>query len=223
MQRPVSPARHMAISAALNGFALDLVRHVVEDVSLGKLLYAGGDDVMAMLSVRDLLKGMALLRTVYSGGMPAGQEMSFEAPELRIKRGFVEWREQLYLAMGERATASCGAVIAHHQAPLTAVMRELRAAEQRAKNEGGRDAFSITVIKRSGGALRLTEKWGEPVKLLDDLIAFLRADGVSRRAVYNMLDWLKDLPDPREPAMLEALLTSPNASPHSPPPNPRMA
>jgi CRISPR-associated protein Cmr2 len=161
---------------------------------------------MAMLSVRDLLKGMALLRTVYSGGMPAGQEMSFEAPELRIKRGFVEWREQLYLAMGERATASCGAVIAHHQAPLTAVMRELRAAEQRAKNEGGRDAFSITVIKRSGGALRLTEKWGEPVKLLDDLIAFLRADGVSRRAVYNMLDWLKDLPDPREPAMLEALL-----------------
>jgi CRISPR-associated protein Cmr2 len=206
MQRPVSPARHMAISAALNGFALDLVRHVVEDVSLGKLLYAGGDDVMAMLSVRDLLKGMALLRTVYSGGMPAGQEMSFEAPELRIKRGFVEWREQLYLAMGERATASCGAVIAHHQAPLTAVMRELRAAEQRAKNEGGRDAFSITVIKRSGGALRLTEKWGEPVKLLDDLIAFLRADGVSRRAVYNMLDWLKDLPDPREPAMLEALL-----------------
>ena len=34
---------------------------------------------------------------------------------------------------------------------------EQRAAEQRAKLEGGRDAFSLTVIKRSGGALRLTE------------------------------------------------------------------
>jgi CRISPR-associated protein Cmr2 len=208
MERPISPARHMAISTALNGFALDLVRHVVEDVSVGKLLYAGGDDVMAMLSVRDLLRGMALLRTVYSGGMPAGQGMPFEARELRINRGFVEWRGRLYLAMGERATASCGAVVAHHQAPLAAVLRELRAAEQRAKNEGRRNAFSVTVIKRSGGALTLTENWGEPVKLLNDLIAFLRTDGVSRRAVYNTLEWLTDIPEPRgAQKMLEAMLS----------------
>lgn len=211
-RRPISPARHMAISSALNGFALDLVRHVVEDVSLGKLLYAGGDDVMAMMSVRDLLKGMALLRTVYSGGMPAGREMPFEAPELRIQRGFVEWQGRLYLAMGERATASTGAVVAHHQAPLGAVLRELRAAEKRAKapkkdGGGGRDAFSITVIKRSGGALRLTEKWGEPVALLNDLIAFLREDGVSRRAVYHTLEWLRDIPEPSDNSeMLGALL-----------------
>ncbi len=207
MQRPVSPARHMAISAALNGFALDLVRHVVEDLCLGKLLYAGGDDVMAMMSVRDLLKGMGLLRNAYSGGMPSGLEMPFEDPELEIKRGFVQWRNRLYLSMGEQATASCGAVIAHHQAPLGAVMRELRYAEKRAKTEGGRDAFSITIIKRSGGALYLTEKWGEPVNLLNDLIKFLGAEGVSRRAVYHTLEWLHDLPDPKESsAMLESLL-----------------
>jgi CRISPR-associated protein Cmr2 len=83
----------------------------------------------------------------------------------------------------------------------------LRDAEKRAKNEGGRDAFSITVIKRSGGALRLTERWGEPVNLLNDLIAFLRDEGTSRRAVYNSLEWLTDLPWPGgEPEMLESLL-----------------
>jgi len=71
-------------------------------------------------------------------------------------------------------------------------MRELRAAEKRAKNDGNRDAFSITVIKRSGGALYLTEKWGEPVNLLMDLRQFLTSEKVSRRAVYHTLAWLEE-------------------------------
>ena len=50
--------------------------------------------------------------------------------------------------MGERATASAGAVIAHHKAPLGAVRRGFRRSQQRAKNEGGRDAFSLTIMKR---------------------------------------------------------------------------
>ena len=111
--------------------------------------------------------------------------------------------------MGTQATASCGAVIAHHQAPLAAVRRELAAAEQRAKTEGGRDAFSITIVKRSGGALRLTANWGEPVALLNDFRAFLAADGVSRRAAYHTLQWLdaQTLPTPEgEGAMLQSLL-----------------
>lgn len=215
-QRPISPARHMAISSALNGFALDLVRHVVEDLCLGKVLYAGGDDVMAMVSVRDLPKALWLLRMVYSGGMPGTNDQNLFPHDLDVGRGFVQWQGKLYQVMGELATASAGAVIAHHQAPLSAVMRELRLAEKRAKTYSrpgkdgklqDRDAFSITVIKRSGGALHLTEKWGPPVTLLDDLIAFLRDEGTSRRAVYNSLEWLKDLPDPKgQPDMLASLL-----------------
>ena len=107
--------------------------------------------------------------------------------------------------MGKHATASTGAIVAHHQAPLGAVLQELRAAEKRAKNEGGRNAFSITIVKRSGGALYLTEKWGEPVDLLQALIGFLRADGTSRRAVYNSLEWMRDLPEPTDTASTEML------------------
>ena len=208
-KRPTSPARHMAISSALNGFALDLVRHVVEDLCLGKLLYAGGDDVMAMVCVRDLLKMLWLLREVYSGGTTGGYAANLFEHDFDLRRGFVQWRNRLYQVMGQRATASAGAVIAHHQAPLGAVLRELRAAESRAKTEGGRDAFSLTVVKRSGGALTLTDKWGEPVALLADLRAFLAERGVSRRAVYHTLEWLneKDLPEPEgDGDMLQSLL-----------------
>ncbi len=204
--RPISPARHMAISAALNGFALDLVRHVVEDECLGKVLYAGGDDVMAMVCVRDLVKAMGLLRLAYSGGFLDGRQQSSLTSKMNFKRGFVQLENRLYQVMGTQATASCGAVIAHYQAPLAMVLRELRAAEKRAKQDGDRDAFSITVIKRSGGMLTFTAKWGEPLEALLALRKFLADPAVSRRAVYNSLVWLKDLPRDASPEMLGSLL-----------------
>lgn len=208
-KRPVSPNRHLAISGALNDFSQTVVRHVVEEERLGRVIYAGGDDVLAMLPVADLLPAMQRLRLAYSGHDPDHEGGIWQG--LTLHKGFAALQSKHGLRvmrmMGERATASTGAVIAHHQAPLAAVLRELRAAEKRAKTEGGRDAFSITVIKRSGGALRLTERWDKPVTLLDELIAFLRDDGTSRRAVYNSLEWLKDLPDPKgRPDMLESLL-----------------
>lgn len=195
-KRAVSPNRHLAISGALNDFSQIVVRHVVEEEHLGRLIYAGGDDVLAMLPVVDMLPAMQRLRYAYSGTMPEDEKLDWG--ELRgrknlvCKGGFAWLNGRLMRMMGKNATASCGAVIAHHQAPLAAVRRELDIAEKRAKNEGGRDAFSITIIKRAGGALHLTEKWGKPLALLDGLIAFLRLDGVSRRAVYHTLEWLNE-------------------------------
>jgi CRISPR-associated protein Cmr2 len=114
-------------------------------------------------------------------------------------------RDQLLRLMGEKATASCGAVIAHHQAPLAAVLRELRAAEQRAKSDGGKDAWSLALIKRSGGTVHLTAKWGEPLGTLQALCDFLAHPKVSRRAVYNTLEWVEDLP-PGDSTLLQTLL-----------------
>ena len=183
-KRPVSPARHMAISSSLNAFALHVARHVVEDTGKGKLIYAGGDDVLAMVSVDDLLKTMFLLRLAYSGLFPIKCEhnnkartlLGLSSGQFDLRRGHVMLKDRLYRMMGSQATASTGAVVAHHQAPLGAVLRELheaeqrakkdggRDAEQRAKKDGGRDAFAISLLKRSGGAVRLTCPWlaGEP-------------------------------------------------------------
>ncbi|MDD2845468.1 MAG: type III-B CRISPR-associated protein Cas10/Cmr2 [Rhodoferax sp.] len=207
-KRALSPGRHLAISGALNDFSLTVVRHVIEREHLGRLIYAGGDDVFAMLPVADLLPAMQRLRHAYSGHDPA-HAGGVERNGLMLHQGFALLNGRLLRMMGSKATASCGAVIAHHQAPLAAVRRELHAAEQRAKNEGGRDAFSITIIKRSGGALRLTAKWGEPVALLSELRGFLASKGVSRRAAYHTLEWLdaQTLPAPKgDGAMLQSLL-----------------
>ncbi len=218
--RAISPNRHLAVSGALNDFSQTVVRHVVEQEFLGRVIYAGGDDVLAMLPVADLLPAMTRLRHAYSGTVPEDESVDWgelrKRNKLVCKGGFAFLKGRLMRMMGKHATASCGAIIAHHQAPLGAVLRELRQAEKKAKSyqrpgadgkDRDRDALHLTVIKRSGGALNLSAEWPD-LALLNELIEFLRADGVSRRAVYNTLAWLHDLPEPEtnSTAMLESLL-----------------
>lgn len=196
--RALSPNRHLAISAALNDFSLTVARHVVEEEHMGRLIYAGGDDALAMLPVNDLLPCMQRLRAAYSGHDERRDtdwgKVLREKNTLHLKDGFAALKGKLMRMMGTTATASIGAVIAHHQAPLSAVLRELRAAEKRAKTEGERDAFSLTVIKRAGGALHLTAKWPQII-LLERLRRFLSEPKVSRRAVYHLTSYLHELPD----------------------------
>ena len=214
-KRAVSPARHMAISAALNDFALIMARHVVEDLCKGKLIYAGGDDVLAMVSVDDLLRCLTLLRLAYSGVWPEQEgladllKLGNERNMAKLKRGHAMLDGQLLRLMGEKATASAGAVVAHHQTPLSRVLRELRATEKRAKTQGRRDAFSINLLKRSGGAVHRTlpwlvpdEKWSDALKgtLTNTPMALLIklrdsfVGNTSRRAAYLTQGWLEDLP-----------------------------
>lgn len=229
--RPVSPARHIAVSAALNSFALRFARHIVEDIGKGKLIYAGGDDVLAMISVDDLLPVMFLLRLAYSGVFPvASAEQSWEwlgggSARLAIGRGHIRFGQRLFRVMGHKATASLGAVVAHHQAPLAYVLRKLRDAEKRAKNAGGRDAFALDLLKRSGGAIQLTCPWllprdteghadwsrfssvnlettpmGQLIRLRDRFAG----EDFSRRAAYLAQGWLEDMP--ADPAALATML-----------------
>ncbi len=210
-KRPVSPARHIAISSALNSFALHLAPYIVETVCKGKLIYAGGDDVLAMVSVDDLLPALLLLRLVYSGLATDGWERLGLEPleKLQSKSGHVLLRNKLYRVMGCKATASAGAVVAHHSAPLGAVLRQLRDAEKQAKNRGGRNAFAIRVLKRSGGMVELVNRWfdgGDPAQGLEStpigmllrLHEALANPQLSRRVAYLAQSWLPQLPPPGE-------------------------
>lgn len=205
--RAPNPAWHMAISDALNQFALHLVPEIVERRHLGRVLYAGGDDVVAMLAASDLLSAAAGLRAAYSGADPGDNGTEF-AEGGRIKgldNGWAQFGGRVLRLMGKQATASAGLVIAHHQAPLGAVMRELRAAERRAKRLKGKDAWSLVVLKRGGGALYVTAKWGEPLRLFVELRDLLAREDVSRRAAFHVTEWLNDVPGDR-PEMVTAML-----------------
>jgi CRISPR-associated protein Cmr2 len=228
-KRPVSPGRHGAISQALNDFSTHLARHVVEDCCKGKLLYAGGDDVLALVAVDDLFDCMQLLRLAYSGIAPSdamqlGERIGTLQPggsgrqrKLLLNKGFGLLNGRLMTLMGVKATASMGAVVAHHSAPLGMVLRELRTAESRAKNtprgkdgKGGdidRDAFCLRVLKRGGGEVNVTSPWwpvGEnqnpetahsALALMKQLAEQLALTDFSRGAIYKAQLWFEGLTD----------------------------
>lgn len=220
--RPVSPGRHGAISQALNDFSTRLARHVVEDCCKGKLLYAGGDDVLALVAVDDLFDCMQLLRLAYSGiapheNMGLGEHIgllqqggSGRQNRLLLGKGFGLLGGRLMTLMGDKATASMGAVVAHHSAPLSAVLRDLRLAESTAKNTNhgsdNRDAFCLRVLKRGGGEVSVTSPWW-PVKeqkpdtsqnalaLMKKLADALAKTAFSRGAIYDAQLWFTGLTD----------------------------
>jgi CRISPR-associated protein Cmr2 len=219
--RPPSPARHAAISKALNDFSIHLARHVVEDCCKGKLIYAGGDDVLALVAVDDLFDAMLLLRLAYSGlAAPESLDLSDKIAwmddtnhrqgggKLWLSKGFGLLDGRLMTLMGHKATASMGAVVAHHTAPLGMVLRQLREAEGRAK-AAGRDRFCLRVLKRGGGEVSVTSPWWKTgcdypeietngLRLMKRLRDELALTDFSRGAIYRSQLWFEGLTDNRD-------------------------
>ena len=119
--------RHRAFSEKLATFA----RSVKIDPEDGLLIYAGGDDVLAVVrATRAIL---------------LAKELAAKFKEMMGAEGL---------------TASVGLSIGSTQAPLQDLIREAHAAEGRAKHVYGRDALAVSVLKRSGEILHWGCKWG---------------------------------------------------------------
>ena len=231
-RRPVSPARHTAISRALNDFSTHIARHIVEECCKGKLIYAGGDDVLALVAVDDLFDAMQLLRLAYSGIAPdEAMNLSDRIGNLRpggstrqskllLAEGFGLLDGRLMTLMGHKATASMGAVVAHHTAPLSMVLRELRSAEKTAKTtqrkdasgqKADRDAFCLRVLKRGGGEVSVVSPWWPTINglpetgrsalaLMKQLATELALTDFSRGAIYRSQLWFEGLTDDQKDA-----------------------
>ncbi len=137
--RLVTPAFHMAISEALANFSLHFVPDIVEE-HLGVVVYAGGDDVLALLPLETALAcAHELCRT-------------YQQPWAKDHRGM--WR----MLMGPRATMSAALVVAHYKDDLRSVLREARHAEKQAKNQG-RNVLHLVIRRRSGEHSRVLCPW----------------------------------------------------------------
>jgi len=209
--RPLNPSLHLATSRALRDFSLKVVREIVERDHLGKLIYAGGDDVLAFVSLKDLLDVMLKLRAYFSGALTIGNgkvEIDFrngsgfipidaDGRPLSIGSKESEVKGFLY-SMGTTATASMGVAIVHHSYDLSKALQEARDAEKEAKNEIGRNAFFISLNKRSGGPEVFGAKWYyekegyfEVLPVLESLVnAFSIDAGISPRFAYDFRDEL---------------------------------
>lgn len=123
------------ISAALEAFSTR-VPAIIRECD-GVPVYAGGDDVLALLPLERAIPAAVALRQAYA--------QSFSGPEP---------------AETIPATISGAIVYAHFSTPLTAVVREAhRLLDDVAKEETGRDSLAVTVWKGAGRILTWAAPW----------------------------------------------------------------
>ena len=167
--RPLSPAYHLQFSECLSNFALRCARPIVE-AHQGRLIYAGGDDVVALLPADSALACANDLQLAFTGHAPLNQFAGIQqkAPgfltstRLHQQTGMNEpAHEQLipFMVPGPAASASVGIAIAHFKSPLQDTVRAAQAAEKRAKKLPGKAAVAVTVMKRSGETVEWSARW----------------------------------------------------------------
>lgn len=163
---------HRTFSKALTGFA-DSARRIVEQQHRGALVYAGGDDVLAFVSLPEALACADSLRNSFKSAMA-------------IACGT--------LAEDQRPTISIGLGIGHVMESMGDLLSLGRQAEREAKRD--RDSLAVLVDKRSGGARAWRDSWpNEPATTLAETAAVLR-DTVPSRKVYEIDRILARLPQP---------------------------
>ncbi len=128
-KHPISASIHQGFSRKLSEFALKKVRDIVENQNYGKLIYAGGDDVLAFLPAEKVFDCAYTLQKTFKD------------------------------ILGEEASMSAGIVIVHHKYPLKLALNKAREAEKEAKNNYGRDAFCIYYLSRGGEERKTGGKW----------------------------------------------------------------
>ena len=214
-KRLITPAVHAAISGALANFSLKLVRWVIEERHAGRVVYAGGDDVLALLPVDDVLSAARELRALFSG------EAQIKNGDLSVTfgdptcTGYIVFGGEPLLTMGPTATASIGVAIAHHRHPLDLALQAARRAEKAAKETYGRNALAVEVLKRSGEALSVgtqfysQDKSTDAVAILQEFCEELQAKKISAKFPHVLsveVRTLEALPREAQKAELRRLL-----------------
>lgn len=122
-------AFHEKFSKALSDYAKE-IKSLESNEKFGlRIVYAGGDDVLAVADLREFLDFAEKLNPIF--------------------------KEKV----GENASVSAGIVIGHQKDNLAYLLNEAGKAEKRAKSVEGKSAFCITVIPRGGGPVSFWAKW----------------------------------------------------------------
>ena len=183
LARADSADRARAISRALHGFASGVPGIVREH--RGHAIYAGGDDVLALVPLAQALNCSQKLRKAFQDSL----------------RGIAT---KMRVPADERPTLSVGLGIGHLMEPLGALRARAERAEHAAK-EGGdpntaRNALAIKLGIRSGAELGWRAQWSDDsaFRALARMTDAFRDDLLPTRVAYELrgidlrLDWLRD-------------------------------
>lgn len=166
------------VGRALLDFTGD-VQDIVQEHD-GLTVYAGGDDVLAMLSVPQALSCAAALSRRYRAAFTNGAEQR------------------------PNATLSAAVAFAHIRLPLSTVMAEARRLlDEVAKDGNGRNSLAVGVLKPGGLNCQWTTTWtrtnqtGDAVQALDDLVECLATHalepGLSSALIYRIREMVASL------------------------------
>lgn len=139
-----SADREKGVTAALNNFC-EKVPAVVKELS-GFLIYAGGDDVLALLPLENALECARQVREKYRESFE-NQTKENDIP-LDMKEAF------------EKATISAAIQYVHVHCPLTRILHDAHhLLDDIAKDGCGRDAVAVRVVKTGGTVLEWAQPW----------------------------------------------------------------
>jgi CRISPR-associated protein Cas10/Cmr2 subtype III-B len=200
-QRPLSPSYHLQFSEALSNFALRCAREIVEAYQ-GRLIYAGGDDVLALLPANASLECAKALRDAFQGkavANPSNGHALFTSPAPGFLAGNLRDNQGEpipFLVPGPEMDCSVGIAIAHFKAPLQDVVRAAQSAEKRAKRDvskggHGRSAVAVTLVKRSGEVIEWGAKWEGGLELYEGLASAMDAGQLSGRFPHRLAQLLE--------------------------------
>lgn len=147
-QKGIIQEKHALFSQQLADFAQNQVPDIVEKQFPGALVYAGGDDVLALLPISCVLEVAEALR------------LAFEV-------------EMTKVGLADKVTASTGIVLVHQQNPLQTAVELAQAAENEAKDVYERQALAVRQVVRSGTPRHTGSKW-QPAGLQEPFLAIMR-------------------------------------------------
>jgi len=161
---------HQRFSEALNKFAKG-TKEVVDVKNKGRLIYSGGDDVLAFAPLDTTFQCAADLQKL-----------------------FVETMTPVFPNNGS-PTFSIGIAIVHHIQPMGFSIEMARSAERMAK-DNGRNSLAVILAKRSGNPVEICQSWNSKfVERLDEWITCHREDLLPDKFAYELKRLSKILGD----------------------------
>ncbi|ACB49702.1 hypothetical protein cce_0351 [Crocosphaera subtropica ATCC 51142] len=169
VRKRMGPSTHSALSRALLDFSNQLVPYLTEQRYAGRLIYSGGDDVLAYTNLWEWDNWLWDIRQCFKG-----QEDPYN--EFKNEGDYWQWNkpnkpkniaQRPLFTMGKCATISFGIVIAHHSIPLAIALESLWEAEEEAKEhytqkdnkDTYKDAVQVRVLYGNGNTLKSTSKF----------------------------------------------------------------
>jgi len=166
LHKRMGPSTHNALSRALLDFSNQLVPYLTETRYAGRLIYGGGDDVLAYTNLWEWDSWLWDIRQCFKGDKDPGKEFENTGDywKWNTKDKPKNLANRPLFTMGSQATISFGIVIAHHSVPLAIALENLWETEGEAKkhkslNGTEKDALQVRVIYGNGNTLKATTKF----------------------------------------------------------------